>query len=136
MTRLRLSRRTLNISRRSFLTLTLGSLGLVFYFHRGSHDPYALSEYTQTERPGSWIDHIAPANSYLSSWGGSVSTDEQVLDFGDDGLVYGWENLHEKLADSTVATREKRQLRELAKKHPIERLIERGEKRWANLLAR
>ena len=60
--------------------------------------------------------------------------DIEALDFSSDGLLRGWDEIHAKLAQGGLSTREKKQLKSLSATHHIEHLIELGEKRWQDLL--
>lgn len=57
------------------------------------------------------------------------------LVFARDGLVRGWDSLHEMI-ESDLPAKQRKEVQRLRESHPIFELVERGKKRWEALLAR
>lgn len=81
-------------------------------------------------RHGSWQDFFKANNDPL------VGLGDARLELSSDGYLRGWDGLVNKLNDGSLSQKEKKALRGMTEKHPIEILIEKGEKRWSDLLAR
>jgi hypothetical protein len=58
------------------------------------------------------------------------------LDFAPDGLLHGWDEAHRRSQDPATSRKERRALEQLVKRHPIEVLMEKGEREWQEKLAR
>lgn len=58
------------------------------------------------------------------------------LEYDEDGLVKGWDTVHELVNKGALSKADKRRLKDVRDRHPIEELIEAGKKRWADLLER
>lgn len=108
----------------------------------------ALWYFTSPSSPSAYLG-LAPSDdlspSHQSSWQDvfrsgpfAQKDDSGGLEYGRDGMVTGWEGLAEQLndEDGVLSEKEKRKLRLLMQTHPIERMIQRGEKQWADMLAR
>lgn len=57
------------------------------------------------------------------------------LRYDPDGMVRGWDGIHEALESTPFWHSEKRKLKQAAATHPIEILIQEGQQRWKSLLA-
>ncbi|EIW68082.1 hypothetical protein TREMEDRAFT_63970 [Tremella mesenterica DSM 1558] len=134
MFRLRASRATLFLS---FLLVLAASL--IFLSPHGhltpshddpAHPPFDLGLSGQN----SWLNFISQSSSALFQ---SVA-DLPGLQYGTDGLVRGWEDVHELVEHGGVGLKKKdrKRLKEVRDRHPIETLIELGKQRWETLLAR
>ncbi|GFZ45441.1 hypothetical protein JCM24511_03167 [Saitozyma sp. JCM 24511] len=101
------------------------------------------------EDPHAWLDeYISPpegeispgvtkgAQRFLSFWKDEEDPDlPRGLRFGADGLVRGWDGVHEIMETHKLGKKDKRRLKEVRDRHPIEELIARGQERWEGLLA-
>lgn len=82
------------------------------------------------ERPGSdQALHAAVAEGLAEDQSGPR------LHLDPDGMLRGWDGIHEALESTPFWHSEKRKLNQAAATHPIEILIEQGQQRWKNLLA-
>lgn len=55
--------------------------------------------------------------------------------YAEDGLVRGWDEVHEIVGKQKLRKKDLRRLRKVADRHPIEELLARGKRRWRGLLA-
>lgn len=67
----------------------------------------------------------------------SKGTEESIgLEYSDDGLVRGWDSAHDLIKTASLPKREKKKVKEVRDRHPIETLMEVGKTRWEALLAK
>ncbi len=124
ITRLKLIMPRFRLFRFTCLTFLL-LLGLTLYLLRSSprHTTEGGDQLLYLEKPSSRLSRHAPG------WRHLVNTAE------DDGMVRGWEGVHEKY-QKDLAKRGQTGYNHTRERHPIEELMERGQKRWEGLLER
>ena len=61
---------------------------------------------------------------------------QEGLRFDDNGLVKGWDGIHQFAEEGRLSKRDKKALRSLKDTHPIDRLVNTGLEKWYALLAR
>ncbi|WVR06184.1 hypothetical protein IAU60_003214 [Kwoniella sp. DSM 27419] len=60
----------------------------------------------------------------------------QGLEFNNDGLVRGWDRVHELLKSGELKKKDRSRLQKVMNVHPIIQLMKRGEEQWKSLLER
>lgn len=81
-------------------------------------------------KQGAWTD------LFKSNQDPFVGLGDAQLELASDGELHGWDKMMQKLNDESLGPKEKKALRGMLKRHPIELLIEHGEKKWNTLLTR
>jgi hypothetical protein len=111
---------------------------------------YLTPDADPAEDPHAWLDeYISPpesevrpgvtkgAHRLLSFWKDEEDPDlPRGLRFAEDGLVRGWDGVHEIVETHELGKKDKRRLKEVRDRHPIEELITKGQERWEGLLAK
>lgn len=119
-----------NRSRPLFL-LGLLTLGCITYFY--NLQPTTLPSELLT----SPLYHQPLKRSTSAKFQSVIGLSELLkLDYGKDGLVRGWEAAHDLLEKGGLPKREKKRLKEIRDRHPIEELMDQAKKKWEGQLAR
>ena len=129
MIRLRFSRPTLFLC---VILLLAGSL--LFLSPQGQLDHFRPA----LGRPAIPYDLGLPGQNSWLSFFSQGSSDLPGLVYGEDGLVRGWDNVHEVVDHGSMELKRKdlNRLKDVKGTHPIEVLMALGKDRWEALLAR
>ncbi|KAK8858385.1 hypothetical protein IAR55_002612 [Kwoniella newhampshirensis] len=91
----------------------------------------------EREHGSSPLDTVRTGQKAINQW--LSATDLSLprgLQFTSDGLVRGWDAVHELLKKGGLKKKDKNRFQRVMEKHPILELMEQGKKRWDDLLAR
>lgn len=136
----------IRLTRVTLLTALLSLAGLYYFLFSSPADlpEELLQSSIYHPKPTGDEGAVGKARKAGGRWarkvvGGFGGKDEVIgLAYGDDGLVRGWDTAHDLLKRSAgiIPKRERKRVKEVRDRHPIEELMERGKERWEGLLAR
>ncbi|WRT67552.1 uncharacterized protein IL334_004524 [Kwoniella shivajii] len=125
----------LRVTRSTGVLVIVGLLFVSFFFlSSGPEYDLNFDEYSETGGP---LDKVKSHQKALNQWLSQTDPDlPRGLEYTEDGYVRGWERVHHLLKQGGLKKKDKNMLKQIMEMHPIFKLMERGEKRWTELLER
>lgn len=118
----------------TFLSILL-LLAAAFIFFSPSATGSTIEPRAQSTH--SKVLHIPTAHKQLLAYFSHEASSSQ-LEYGKDGLVRGWDKLHQQIKQgaTVLKKKEKKRLEDSGRRHPIEELMEKGQRKWQDQLKR
>ncbi|WWD18275.1 hypothetical protein CI109_102725 [Kwoniella shandongensis] len=128
----------LRVSRTNFALAIVALLFISFFLlSEPSYDLDFDDNLDASERGSSPLDTVRSHHKAINQW--LSQSDPSVprgLQYTNDGLVRGWDSVHQLLKKGGLKKKDKNRLKRVTETHPIIELMEQGKKRWDELLER